>query len=60
MVDCSFFVKKALTLTKQKTLDLELLSFEVRAALTSVDEILGKTTSEDILNNVFGSLCVGK
>jgi tRNA modification GTPase len=60
MVDCSFFIKKALTLTKQKTLDLELLSFEVRAALTSVDEILGKTTSEDILNNVFGSLCVGK
>ena len=60
MVDCSFFIKKALALTKQKTLDLELLSFEVRAALTSIDEILGKTTSEDILNNVFGSLCVGK
>ena len=57
---CSSSVKKAQTLSKNNTVDLELLSFELRAALDSIDSILGKTSSEDILNHVFGTLCVGK
>jgi len=40
--------------------DLELLAFELRAGLDALDLLLGKTTADDILNNIFGSLCVGK
>ena len=57
---CSSSIKKALALSKHNTVDLELLSFEVRASLDSIDTILGKTSSEDILNHVFSTLCVGK
>jgi tRNA U34 5-carboxymethylaminomethyl modifying GTPase MnmE/TrmE len=36
------------------------VSLELRDALEQIDTILGKTTSEDILDGVFGSFCVGK
>ena len=38
----------------------ELIAFELRGALKQVDLILGKTTTDDILENVFSSFCVGK
>lgn len=39
---------------------LELVSIDLREALTAIDQMLGKTTSADILNNIFGQFCVGK
>jgi len=36
------------------------LSIEIRDSLDAIDRILGKTTSEEILNNVFSNFCVGK
>ena len=38
----------------------ELISFEIRAAMDSVSEIIGKTTNVDILNNIFTKFCIGK
>ncbi|MFC1784425.1 tRNA uridine-5-carboxymethylaminomethyl(34) synthesis GTPase MnmE [Candidatus Neomarinimicrobiota bacterium] len=38
----------------------ELISIEMREALGALDAILGKTTPDDILNNVFNKFCVGK
>ena len=40
--------------------DLELFAFELKNALVAFEKILGKTTPDDILNNIFDSLCVGK
>ena len=40
--------------------ELELGSFELRSALNALDVVLGKTTPDDILDNVFGAFCVGK
>ena len=39
---------------------LELLSLELRGAIEALDTLLGKTTPEDIINNIFKTLCVGK
>ena len=38
----------------------ELVSIELREALDSIGMILGKTTPDDILKNVFNQFCVGK
>ena len=38
----------------------ELISFEIRAAMDSVSEIIGKTANVDILNNIFSKFCIGK
>ena len=38
----------------------ELISFEIRAAMDSISEIIGKTTNVDILNNIFTKFCIGK
>ncbi len=38
----------------------ELVAQEIRESIDALDKILGKTTPDDILNNIFGSFCVGK
>ena len=38
----------------------ELVSLDLQAALISLGEIVGVVTSEDVLNNIFGSFCIGK
>lgn len=38
----------------------ELVAFEIREALSHLDRILGITTAQDILDNIFSSFCVGK
>ena len=53
-------LKKANSLIKTKNPELPLLAFELRSALDSIDTILGKTTVDDILNNIFSNFCVGK
>lgn len=39
---------------------LELVAVDLRQATHAVGEIVGKTTTEDLLNAVFGQFCVGK
>jgi len=59
-------LEKALTLINSfteglnKNLSPEFLSVELRDALDAIGEILGITTSEDILNRIFSNFCIGK
>ena len=38
----------------------EILAVELRAATSYLDEILGLTTADDILDNIFSTFCIGK
>jgi len=38
----------------------EMLLLDLYGALRPLDEITGATTSDDILNRIFGSFCIGK
>ena len=38
----------------------ELIVTDLRFALNNLDEILGKTSENDILNNIFQNFCIGK
>lgn len=41
-------------------LPLEFLAVELRRALTSLDEIIGKTYTDDLLSVIFSKFCIGK
>ena len=38
----------------------ELVAIDLRAALNYLGEIIGLTTPDDVLNNIFGRFCIGK
>lgn len=44
----------------EDNLPLEIMSGEIRIALTSINEIVGKTYTEDILGMIFSKFCIGK
>ena len=44
----------------QKQLTGEFISVDLRNAENSLGEIIGKITSDDILNNIFSKFCIGK
>ena len=52
--------QKAVKLLKQKPVLMELVSHETRKAIDSLDVFLGKSTTDDILDQVFSNFCVGK
>ena len=39
---------------------LELVALDLRIAVAAVGEIVGKTTTEDLLDSIFGQFCLGK
>ena len=39
---------------------LELVAMDLRIAANAVGEIVGKTTTEDLLDTIFGAFCIGK
>ena len=39
---------------------LELIAFDLRIAANAVGEIVGKTTTEDLLDSIFSKFCIGK
>jgi tRNA modification GTPase len=39
---------------------LELVAVDLRVAVNAVGEIVGKTTSEDLLDTIFSQFCIGK
>jgi len=39
---------------------LEVLAESLRLALSGFDEVTGKTTSDDVLGNIFSQFCIGK
>ena len=53
-------IERSLGLMKARSPNMELVAFELRAALDALDTLMGKTSPDDILNNIFNNLCVGK
>ncbi len=41
-------------------LTLELVAMDLRIAVNAIGEIVGKTTTEDLLDSIFGQFCLGK
>lgn len=39
---------------------VEIISTDIRIALSSLDELIGKTTPDDILGRIFSRFCIGK
>lgn len=60
--DCLMRAGDALTRAEQSIgkVPLEIVSADVRAALGALDEIIGRTHTEDILGRIFSKFCIGK
>src|SRR5207249_838792 len=41
-------------------LTLELVALDLRIAVNAVGEVVGKTTTEDLLDSIFSQFCIGK
>jgi len=39
---------------------LDLVAVDLRIAVSAVGEIVGKTTTEDLLDSIFSQFCIGK
>lgn len=48
------------TLSLSEHSSLEFLALDIRGALDALGAISGETTSDDILNDIFSSFCIGK
>ncbi|MBC8402136.1 MAG: tRNA uridine-5-carboxymethylaminomethyl(34) synthesis GTPase MnmE [Candidatus Marinimicrobia bacterium] len=57
---CESNLKQATTLLQSPAVAFELVSVELREAIDAIDRLLGKTTADDIINNIFNRFCVGK
>ncbi len=57
---CFDKLKTTIELLNNPRCAYELISIELWEALDALSAILGKTTPEDILNNIFNQFCVGK
>ncbi|MDC0264186.1 tRNA uridine-5-carboxymethylaminomethyl(34) synthesis GTPase MnmE [Verrucomicrobia bacterium] len=44
----------------QSHLELELVAMDLRIAVSAVGEIVGETTTEDLLDSIFSQFCLGK
>jgi tRNA modification GTPase len=44
----------------QRGLTLELAAMDLRLAVNAIGEIVGKTTTEDLLDSIFSQFCIGK
>ena len=51
-------LKRAIQNIGDDTLDL--VSIDIKEAYTSIGEITGNTTSEDIIDSIFTKFCLGK
>ncbi|MFO1476259.1 MAG: tRNA uridine-5-carboxymethylaminomethyl(34) synthesis GTPase MnmE [Verrucomicrobiota bacterium] len=55
--------RQALESTRQALSDgkaLEIVAMELRIAVNAVGEVVGKTTTEDLLDSIFSQFCIGK
>ena len=44
----------------EENLSLELVALDLRIAVNAVGEIVGQTTTEDLLDTIFSHFCIGK
>jgi tRNA modification GTPase len=59
MTDASKYFKDALRNLRQG-LPLEIVALDLRSGLEALGEIIGETTSEDIIEKIFSEFCLGK
>jgi tRNA modification GTPase len=52
-------MKKAID-SFQQNMGAEFTAFDLKEASIALEEIIGKITNDDILNNIFRNFCVGK
>lgn len=52
-------ISKAIT-SIQNGMGYEFTAFDLKEASSHLEEIIGKVTSDDILNNIFSNFCIGK
>ena len=45
---------------KENLFELEIVAYNIRLSLNEFDWVLGKTTTDELLDTVFSSFCVGK
>ncbi len=57
---CESNLNQATELLQSPAVAFELVSVELREAIDAIDRLLGKTTADDIINNIFKRFCVGK
>jgi tRNA modification GTPase len=41
-------------------LSLDLVAVDLHVAVNAVGEVVGKTTTEDLLDSIFSQFCIGK
>ena len=44
----------------EEGISLEFIAFEIRSALEALGEMVGETTTEEVLNRIFEQFCIGK
>jgi len=60
LVQTTTSIKAAIAHLNTKNPELEIVAHEIQNALTNLNLTAGKTTTNDILDGVFSSFCVGK
>ena len=60
ITDSAASLKKSLQILNNDNPELELVAFELRESIEALSVLLGKTSVEDIMKNVFKNFCVGK
>jgi len=60
MLLCYKHLMSASDVLKEKTPRYELIAFEIRESISHLDQVLGRTHPDDILNKIFNNFCVGK
>jgi tRNA modification GTPase len=53
-------ISTALYYLKQEAVSLELIAEELRLAGSDLGDIVGETTSDDLLGKIFAGFCIGK
>jgi tRNA modification GTPase len=53
-------INSVMDILKRNDFETEIVSFHLQTALNELEEILGETTSQDILDSVFSKFCYGK
>ena len=60
MLEISSCLSRAIDLFINDSQTIELPAQEIKGAITNIDLFTGKTTTNDILDRVFSTFCVGK
>ena len=60
LVRCVENLKRSRSQLNKEPPLVELLCVDIKACISSLDTLLGRTTEDDVLNNIFNNFCVGK